>query len=59
MKGLLVSILILVAITATGIPQLIASPNCTEQIPELFQRVSPSVVLITAVAIDPFKVTNR
>jgi len=59
MKGLLVSILILVAITTTGIPQLIASPNCTEQIPELFQRVSPSVVLITAVAIDPFKVTNR
>ena len=36
-----------------------ANPDCTEQIPELFQRVSPSVVLISAVAIDPFKVTNR
>jgi serine protease Do len=59
MKGLLVSILMLVAMTTTGIPMLIASPNCTEKIPELFQRVSPSVVLVTAVTIDPFKVTNR
>ncbi len=59
MKGLLVSFLIIVAITTTGVPQLIASPDCTENIPELFKRVSPSVVLITAVSIDPFKVTNR
>jgi S1-C subfamily serine protease len=59
MKGFLISILILFIVTTTGITQLMASPDCTEQIPELFQRVSPSVVLITAVAIDPFKVTNR
>jgi serine protease Do len=59
MRGLLVSILILATVTIIGIPQVMANPNCTEQIPELFQRVSPAVVLILAVSIDPFKVTNR
>jgi serine protease Do len=59
MKGFIVSMLILVAIPTAGIPQVMANRNCTEQIPDLFQRVSPSVVLITAVAIDPFKITNR
>jgi serine protease Do len=43
----------------TGIPELKASPNCTESIAELFKRVSPSVVFISAVSIDPFKVINR
>jgi len=59
MRGLFVSILIFAAVTIIGIPQVMADPNCTEQIPELFQRVSPAVVLISAVSIDPFKVTNR
>jgi hypothetical protein len=36
MRGLLVSILILAAVTIIGIPQVMAYPNCTEQIPELF-----------------------
>jgi S1-C subfamily serine protease len=42
-----------------GIPELKASSNCTESIAELFKRVSPSVVFISAVSIDPFKVINR
>jgi serine protease Do len=42
-----------------GISELKASPNCTDSISELFKRVSPSVVFISAVSIDPFKVINR
>jgi len=36
-----------------------ASLECTESIPELFKRVSPSVVLVTALAIDPLKISRR
>jgi len=42
-----------------GISELKANPNCTDSISELFKRVSPSVVFISAVSIDPFKVINR
>ena len=42
-----------------GIPELKAAANCTESIAELFKRVSPSVVFISAISIDPFKVINR
>ena len=59
MKKWLVLILILIFSITTRIPQVMAGSDCTEPIPDLFQRVSPSVVLITAVAIDPFKITNR
>ena len=41
------------------ISELKANPNCTDSISELFKRVSPSVVFISAVSIDPFKVINR
>jgi len=53
------SVIILAAVISTGIPRVTANPDCTEPIPELFQRVSPSVVSISAVAIDPFEDTNR
>jgi S1-C subfamily serine protease len=33
--------------------------DCGKPIPEIFSRKSPSVVLISAVSIDPFKVTER
>jgi serine protease Do len=33
--------------------------TCTESLPELFRRVSPSVVFISAFSIDPFKLTDR
>ena len=42
-----------------GIPEVNADPKCTESIAELFKRVSPSVVFISAVSIDPFRVVNR
>jgi S1-C subfamily serine protease len=58
-RGLAVSILIFSIIATLWIPQAMAMADCTEQIPELFRRVSPSVVFISAVTIDPYKMTNR
>jgi serine protease Do len=59
MKRWLVSIFIIAIVTTTQIPEAMATPECTESIPELFKRASPSVVLVTALAIDPLKVSNR
>jgi S1-C subfamily serine protease len=36
-----------------------AVPDCGEPLPELFQRVSPSVVFVSAVMIDPFRLSDR
>ncbi len=36
-----------------------AAQECKEPIPSIFQKVSPTVVLISAVTIDPFKVSGR
>jgi S1-C subfamily serine protease len=59
MKRWLALILILIFPITTRIPQAIAGSDCAESIPEIFKKVSPSVVLITAVAIDPFRISNR
>ncbi len=59
MKGYLFSILMASIITAIGITPAIGNSNCKETLPELFQRVSPSVVSISALALDPFKVSGR
>ena len=62
MKGfriLLLSFLFCIVVIGMGIPELKASPNCTESVAELFKRVSPSVVFISAVSIDPFKVITE
>jgi serine protease Do len=58
-KGWLVSILVIALVTTTQIPWAVGGPDCAEPVPELFTKVSPSVVLVTAVAIDPFKISNR
>ena len=42
-----------------GTAEVNADPKCTESTAELFKRVSPSVVFISGVSIDPFKVVNR
>jgi S1-C subfamily serine protease len=55
----LFSFLFCIVGTGLGISELKANSNCTESISELFKRVSPSVVFISAVSIDPFKVINR
>jgi S1-C subfamily serine protease len=59
MKKSLFLILILTFFITTRIPLGKAASDCTESIPELYQRVSPSVVFIAAVTIDPYKITNR
>jgi serine protease Do len=59
MKGYLFSILIASIITAIGMTPAIGNSDCHEPMPELFQRVSPSVVSISALARDAFKVSGR
>jgi len=59
MRILLFSIFLCIISLGFGIPELKASSNCTNSIPELFKQVSPSVVFISAASIDPFKVINR
>lgn len=59
MKRFLLWTLIFVAVSTAGIRDAAARSDCTEPIPELFRRVSPSVVFISAVAIDPFRLTDR
>lgn len=41
------------------IPEGYAGADCNEPIPDLFEKISPSVVLITAVKVDPFRVMDR
>jgi len=59
MKGYLFSTLIVFIIAIIGVTPPIAKSDCTEPMPELFQRVSPSVVSILSLAIDPFKIGNQ
>ncbi len=58
MKRWLVLIPWLVAVTAPPLWSATEPLACSEPIPELFRRVSPSVVFISAVAINPFKLTE-
>ena len=58
-RVLLLSFLFCIVGIGLGTPESKSSPNCSESIAELFKRVSPSVVFISAVSIDPFKVINR
>jgi serine protease Do len=59
MKKWLFLILILIFFIMTRIPQGKAASECAESIPDLYERVSPSVVFISAVTIDPYKITDR
>ncbi len=59
MKGTLFLILIVSILTASGVTPAVANPDCAEPMPELFQRVSPSVVSISALTLDPFKISSR
>lgn len=59
MKTRLSLILMVSVITVVGMTPRPAKSDCTEAMPELFQRVSPSVVSISALALDPFKMTSR
>ena len=52
----LMTMMMVVSIGANGVP---VQANCTKPIPEIYNQVSPAVVLITTFSIDPFKLTDR
>jgi len=56
---LIIVLIGLAAVPPIGISKAAANPDCTEPIPTLFERVSRSVVYISAVALDPFGVPTR
>jgi len=58
-KRLLLYFISFAFISMSCMPIALAGPKCDLPIPELFKRASPSVVFISAVTIDPFRVTNR
>jgi len=55
MKRHLYSILLVLIMAVIGMTPLIARSECTEAMPELFERVSPCVVSISALGLDSFK----
>jgi len=59
MKRLLIFLLVLISVAMFALSYATAGPTCDLAIPELFKRASPSVVFISTVTIDPFRVTNR
>jgi len=59
MNRWLVAVVMLAALLPTTLANAAANAECIEPIPELFERVSPAVVSISAVAVDPFDVNNR
>jgi serine protease Do len=59
MKRFLIFFIVLISIATSAVSYAAAGAKCDLLIPELFKRASPSVVFISAVTIDPFRVTNR
>jgi serine protease Do len=59
MKRLLIFLIVLISVAMFTLSYATAGSKCDLSIPELFKRVSPSVVFISTVTIDPFRVTNR
>ena len=58
-KRLLIFLIVLISVATSAVSYTAAGAKCDLPIPELFKRASPSVVFISAVTIDPFRVTNR
>jgi len=52
---------IVIALVLLGMikPEASARSACTESVPEIFRKVSPSVVSISAISFDPFKAKDR
>ena len=59
MKRFLIFFIVLISIAVSAVSYTTAGAKCDLPIPELFKRASPSVVFISSVTIDPFRVTNR
>jgi serine protease Do len=59
MKRLPIFLIVLISVAMSALSYATAGSKCDLPIPELFKRASPSVVFISTVTIDPFRVTNR
>ncbi len=59
MKKYHISILISLVLLGMVKPEASAKSACSESVPEIFKKVSPSVVFISAVSFDPFKTKDR
>jgi len=59
MKKYHISILISLVLLGMVKPESSAKAACTEAVPEIFKKVSPSVVFISAISCDPFKTKDR
>jgi len=59
MKKYHISILISLVLLGMVKPESSAKAACTEAVPEIFKKVSPSVVFISAISFDPFKTKDR
>ena len=59
MKKYHISILISLVLLGMVKPESSAQSACTESVPEIFKKVSPSVVFISAISFDPFKTKDR
>ena len=55
-----IALLFFLALLLTSCVGMSASPGaCNQPLPELFKKVSPAVVFISAVSIDPYKLNSR
>lgn len=59
MKKYHISILISLVLLGMVKPESSAQSGCTESVPEIFKKVSTSVVFISAISFDPFKTKDR
>ncbi len=58
-RYLVVSLLSMALLSSATKPAVEAKSSCADTVPEVFRRVSPAVVFISAVSLDPFKVRDR
>ena len=59
MKRSLMFLVVFISLAIFAVGQSLADSQCQEPLPQLFKRVSKSVVFISVININPFKVSNR
>lgn len=59
MKRRLICVFICLSMIGSGKAWVSAASDCTKSAPEVFRRISPSVVSVAAVFIDPLAVSDR
>jgi serine protease Do len=57
-KRLLLFVVLVTMMTPRG-SAICGMPDCTESLPSVFRRVSPSVVSVSAISFDPFAISDR